>query len=148
MARVLEGRNRASADEASSFVDEYEQFDEQVKSIMAKAMAEAKKVREEQKSLLEDAKGQGIPKKVIKTIADARRYEKKAKAKMEGLEDDDRTYAVDIRKALGDYADLPLGRVAVNKDDERTKAVVDAVKGSLTAKEKKDLERSAPAGSA
>ncbi|ESW92951.1 hypothetical protein NKL07_22005 [Mesorhizobium sp. C280B] len=129
MARILEqGRNRASAEEAGSFVDKYEEHEERFQTLRSKFMSDAKKIRDEQKEVLDDAKSQGIPKKVVKTIVDARALEGKAKAKLLELEDDDRKLAIDIRTALGDYADLPLGAAAVAADgqDGTTAAIVDA----------------------
>lgn len=127
--RILEGRNRATPQEAASFVDKFEELEDQIGTLRSDFMNKCKAVREQQKELLDDAKSQGIAKKVVKIIAEARRLEQKAKAKLDDLEDDDRALAVDIRKALGDYADLPLGAAAVEREgsqDPTTAAIVDA----------------------
>lgn len=142
MAGKLEGRNRASADEAASFIDKFEELEKQVDSLRGEFMAKVKKVREAQSELLDDAKSQGVAKKVVKTVVEARRLEAKAKEKMEDLEDDDRVMAVDIRKALGDYADLPLGAAAVDREDRTTSAIVGAVRKSMTDDE---WDKAAPA---
>lgn len=130
--------NRASPEEAASFVDKYSELEEQIASYRSDFMLKCKRVREQQRELLEDAKSQGVPKKVVRNIIDIRRFEAKAKEKLEELEDDHREQAIDIRRALGDFADLPLGLAAVSKGegaDETTSAVVDAVRDSMTDEE-------------
>ena len=105
---------------------------------MSAAMLKAKKVREAQRELLDDAKSKGIAKKLVVAIVKARAYEAKAKKQFEDLEDDVRQYGVDIRKELGDFADLPLGQAAVKRADEKkdlTSSVVEAVKGQMTDEE-------------
>lgn len=142
--RILEGRNRATPSEAGSFVDQYEEFEKQIAALSIEHMNKVRKVREQQGELLDDAKSKGVPKKVVKAIAKARELESKAKALIDDLEDDDQSFAVDIRKALGDFADLPLGSAAVEKED-RTAGIVDAVKASMTEDE---WARHAPGGTA
>lgn len=123
MARILEGKNRASADEAASFVDKFEELEAEVASERGKFMAACRAIRERQKELLEDAKSQGVKKSVVKAIAKARELEAKARDMLADIEDDeDRTYAVDIRKALGDdFSTLPLGAAAVEAADKPKK---------------------------
>ena len=136
MARVLEGRNRANAEEAASFVDKFEELEQEFASLRGKFMADAKAIRDKQKELLDDAKSQGIAKKVVKNVVKARELEARAKDLRDDLEDDDRELFVDIRKALGDFADLPLGAAAVDREDgdaeDRTGAIVDAVRSTMT----------------
>ena len=111
-------------------------------------MAECAKISGRQKSLVDDAKGAGLNGKVLRATVKQRALERKAEAVFDDLEDDDAELLRDIREALGDYADLPLGAAAVASDDERTSAVVKAVKGSLTPSEQSDWDSAAPAGSA
>lgn len=147
MARILEGKNRASPSEAGSFVDKYEEFEAQLASERSKFMLACKKIHEQQRELLDDAKSQGVAKKVVKTIVDARKLEAKAKAAFASLEDDDRSFAVDIRKALGDFADLPLGAAAVsaNGQDPTTAAIVDAATKAWDDADPKKKKGRAPA---
>lgn len=152
MARVLEGRNRATADEAASFVDEFDRLEQERERKLDELDAEFKakkrainaKVNADQKSLLTDAKKVGVNKGVIRAIADPQKrkrkaqeaYERatdKAEEAIEALEQEDRDFAIDIRKALGDdFANLPLGAAAVEreeaepKQDPATAAIVDA----------------------
>ncbi len=128
MARILEGKNRASPSEAGSFVDKYEELEAQVATERSKFMLACKRIKDAQKELLDDAKAQGVAKKVVRTIAEIRKLEAKAKAKLDDMEDDDKSFAIDIRKALGDFADSPLGAAAVAADgqDPTTAAIVAA----------------------
>lgn len=129
-----QGKNRASASEAGSFVDKFEELEEQILSERSKFMTACKKIREAQKELLDDAKSQGWAKKVIRTAVDVRRLEAKKQEKLDDLEDDGRSDAVDLLKALGGFADTPLGAAAVERNDT-TSAVVDAVKAGVSQDE-------------
>ncbi|TIP13197.1 hypothetical protein [Mesorhizobium sp.] len=158
MTKVHERPNRASASEAGSFVEEFDRLEQDREEKLrvldaefkAKKRAINKDINEDQKSILEDAKKQGVNKGVIRAIVDAQKLKRKAEdmieradGKVDGLEDDDRDFAVDIRTALGDnFASFGLGAAAVqreeaddDKQDETTAAVVKAVKGSMTQEE-------------
>ncbi len=151
MARILEGRNRANPDEMASFVDKFEELEKEILREKMSYMERCRRIRTQQKELLDDAKDQGLPKNVVKAVVKARDLERKADAIMEELEDDAQQIFKDIREALGDYADLPLGAAAVSReeqDDARTKSVVDAVKNDLNDEEQSSWDKAAPAGSA
>lgn len=150
MPRILEGKNRASPDEAASFVDKLEELNEQLESLKIEHMNKARKVHEEIKDLLDDAKSQGVPKKVVKGIVQARKLEAKARDVRDELENDDREFFIDIRTALGDFKDSPLGAAAVDREegqaDPTTAAVLDAVQKDMTdeEREKADWDAAAP----
>lgn len=151
MARILEGRNRANADEMASFVDKYEELEKEKLREKMSYMERCRRISEQQRELLDDAKSQGLPKNVVKAVVKARDLEKKIEALQEELEDDAAQIFKDIREALGDYADLPLGQAAVSReesDDERTSAVVNAVKSDLGDDEQKVWDAAGPAGNA
>ncbi|TIN76748.1 hypothetical protein [Mesorhizobium sp.] len=158
MTAIHERPNRASPSEAGSFVEEFDRLEqdreEKIRALDAefkiKKRAIQKAVNDDQKEILEDAKKHGVNKGVIRAIVDAQKLKRKAEAmieradgKVDGLEDDDREFAVDIRTALGnDFAGFGLGAAAVereegddDKQDETTAAVVAAVKGSMTDEE-------------
>ncbi|TJU73578.1 MAG: hypothetical protein E5Y15_32715 [Mesorhizobium sp.] len=158
MTAIHERPNRASSSEAGSFVEEFDRLEqdreEKIRALDAefkvKKRAIQKAVNDDQKEILEDAKKHGVNKGVIRAIVDAQKLKRKAEAlieradgKVDGLEDDDREFAVDIRTALGDdFAGFGLGAAAVereegddDKQDETTAAVVAAVKGSMTDEE-------------
>ncbi len=132
MTRILEGSNRATPEEAGSFVDQFEEFEAEIASERGVFMSKCRAIRERQKELLEDAKSQGVGKGLVKAIAKARELEAKAKAIRDEMEDDDRAFFIDIRRALGDdYSSLPLGAAAVareegNGQDPTTAAIVAA----------------------
>jgi hypothetical protein len=139
MSRILEGRNRANGEEAASFVDKYEDLEREKLREKMSYMERCRRITEQQKELLDDAKSKGIAKKVVRNVAKARELEAKVKDLLDDLEDDDKSMFIDIRKALGDYADLPLGVAAVEREDggqdETTAAIVGAVKDSMTDEE-------------
>lgn len=137
MARVLEGRNRATADEAASFVDEFDRMEQERERKLDELDAEFKakkrevnaKINSDQKALLADAKKVGVKKGVIRALADPQKRRRKAMEDLEranekaddaiaALEAEDQDFAKDIRKALGDdFASLPLGQAAVSREE-------------------------------
>lgn len=137
MPRVLEGRNRANASEGASFVEEFDRLEQQREVKLAELDAEYKRKKREinkginadQKSILDDAKKVGVKKGVIRALADPQKKRRKAmeayeaaneraESAIEGLEDEDQQFAIDIREALGeDFAGLPLGQAAVQREE-------------------------------
>lgn len=148
MARVLEGRNRANADEMASFVDKYEELETELLREKMSYMERCRRIRKQQAELLDDGKTQGLPKNVVKAVVKARDLERKAASIMEELEDDAQQIFKDIREALGDFAELPLGAAAVERentsDDDRTAAIVGAVKDDMTEDEQAAWDKAAP----
>lgn len=137
MTRILEGKNRASPEEAGSFVDKFEEFEAEIASERGKFAAKCKAIREKQRELLEDAKSQGVGKGLVKAIAKARELEAKAAAIRDEMEEDDKVFFLDIRRALGDdYSSLPLGAAAVAREeggqDPTTAAIVAAASREWT----------------
>lgn len=159
MARVLEGRNRATASEAASYVEEFDRL-EQVREVrLAELDAEFKKKKREvnkginndQKAILDDAKKVGVKKGVIRALADPQKKRRKAQEMLEAadgraedaideLEDEDQVFAKDIREALGeDFASLPLGAAAVEREDADSSEDGDPVaKAAADAWDKED----------
>ena len=134
-ARVMDGRNRAPADQAASFVDGVEQIEEQIDALKIDFMNQVRVKRAEQKEVLDDAKSQGWPKKIIKDMVKRRALKAKMEAITEDYEADQKQDFVDLGKALGDFLDTDLGKAASAREgqqDERTAGIVDAVKGSMT----------------
>ncbi|GAA2887883.1 hypothetical protein GGQ99_004758 [Aminobacter niigataensis] len=163
---VHERPNRASANEAASFVEEYDRL-EQVREeklrlldadFKTKKRAIQKEIDSSQGTLLADAKRQGVNKGVIRALTDAQKIKRKAEALMEraegkvdGLDEDDRDFAVDIRTALGDdFAGFGLGAAAVAREDTvaeeakpdaTTQAVIAAVRADMS---EDDWDKAAP----
>ncbi len=148
MARVLEGRNRTNPDEMASFVDKFEELEKEKLREKMSYMERCRRIQTQINELLDDAKDQGLPKNVLKGVVKAREFERKADAVMEALEDDAQALFKDIRQALGDFADLPLGAAAVEReetsDDDRTAAIVGAVKDDMTEDEQAAWDKAAP----
>ncbi|MER8616010.1 hypothetical protein NKG99_04015 [Mesorhizobium sp. M1409] len=157
MTKVHERPNRASPSEAGSFVEEFDRLEQEREEKLrvldaefkVKKRAIQKSTDADQKEILSDAKKHGVNKGVIRAIVDAQKLKRKAEAmieradgKVDGLEDDDRDFATDIRTALGNnFASFGLGAAAVEREegdddqDEATAAVVAAVKGSTSQEE-------------
>lgn len=139
MARILEGRNSASADSMADFVKRIENLEAEKLREKMTYMERARRITEQQKEIYDEAKDEGVSKKALRAVVKVRDHERKAEGLREDLEDDDAASFDDIRSALGDYADTPLGAAAVGKDDDRTSAVVKAVRDDLTDDEKSKM---------
>lgn len=162
MTKIHERPNRASPSEAGSFVEEFDRLEQDRETKLAALDAEFKakkrainkEINEDQQEILADGKKQGVNKGVIRAIVDQQRLKRKAQSmleraeeKVDGLEEDDREFAVDIRTALGDdFSSFGLGAAAVEREeadedtaggegDPTTNAVVAAVRGSMTDEE-------------
>lgn len=141
MARVLEGRNRAPADEAASFVAELDRIEQQREVKLADLDAEFKKRKRDlnkqfdgdQAGIYEDAKKQGVAKGTLRAIITGQARIRKAEEKVEAakerasdgldnLEEEARDQAIDIVKALGsDFAGFGLGAAAVEREETELK---------------------------
>jgi uncharacterized protein (UPF0335 family) len=144
-ARILEGRNRANSDEMAAYINRLEELDSELMREKTAYMERARRIQENKKQVLDEAKDAGLSKKAVKAVVKVRELERKAEAAREDLEDDDAAVFNDIREALGDFADSPLGKAAVERD-ETTNAVIDAVQGDLTDQEQGEWDKAAPEG--
>ena len=127
MTRILEGKNRPTPSEAGSFVAEIEREEAAYESLkmgklgeIAKAQAAFTKRRNE---IYDDAKSQGVTKGVVKGLLAARSKRRKAQQleaesrdALNDLEPEQKDYAIDIWKALGGFADSPLGAAAIDRE--------------------------------
>ena len=164
MARVLEGRNRASADEAASFASEIDRIEQQREVKLAELDAEFKKRKRDlnkqldgdQAAIYQDAKGQGVAKGTLRAIINGQARIRKAEENVESakskaadglnnLEDEARDQAVDIVKALGnDFAGFGLGAAAVDAADKPKKKGPDPVaKAAADAWDKEEAAKAA-----
>ncbi|WP_420408656.1 hypothetical protein [Hoeflea sp.] len=144
-ARILEGRNRANSDEMASYINRIEELDAELLREKMAYMERARRIQENKKAVLDEAKEDGLSKKAVRAVVKVRELERKAEAAREDLEDDDAATFDDIREALGDFADSPLGQAAVERD-ETTNSVIDAVKGDLSDEEQDEWDQAAPDG--
>lgn len=158
MARILEGggANRASAEEAASFVQEVDRMEQDRENRLAQLDADFKKkkrdlnksVNADIKAVVDDAKKVGVNKGVIKTIvASQKRIRKHSEALVSAkekaadslgeLESDDSEFAVDIVKALGDdFAGFGLGAAAVERENGTVEKQADGVDPIAAAADK------------
>lgn len=139
MGKIREGANRASPSEAASFVEEIDRLEQDRERRLDQLDAEFKKkkrdlnksIKSDIVAILDEAKKQGVKKAVIRAIVDGqkrlRKFEEKlAEAKEKAndglhvLEPEERDYAVDIVKALGDdFAGFGLGAAAVEREQPK-----------------------------
>ncbi len=143
---IITGSNRALPAEAASFVDKFEEYEKEILTEKSAFMNKVKKIKERQTDLLDDAKGKGWAKGVIKDTVKIRKKYREIAELMGEQEDDARVDVDALIKALGVLEDLPLGRAAIvdaetpkqkkdKQDAARTSAVVNAVKDSMTDEE-------------
>lgn len=82
-------------------------------------MRECSVFAEDTKAVYEEAKtAWGIPKRALKTVIKVRATERKLEALRDDLEPNDQESFDQIRHALGDLADTPLGRSATGESFE------------------------------
>lgn len=139
MGRILERPNRASAEEAASFVDKFEDYEAQIASEKSKFMLACKAIRKEQKELLDDAKSQGVEKQVVKGIVKQRSLEAKARAVFDDIEEDEtRDFFVDIRRSMpGEaFSTLPLFAAAAEREAREEQEAGPDTAGIVEAAEK------------
>jgi uncharacterized protein (UPF0335 family) len=72
-------------------------------------------IRDDIKLVYAEAQGDGVPVRELKAVIKARRLERKADACRDGLGTSERETFDQIRAALGDYSDTPLGQAALER---------------------------------
>jgi uncharacterized protein (UPF0335 family) len=100
-------------------VSRLDELDATLASERGKFMKRCRDISEDRKGVMTEAKARGIPLKPLKTELKARKLAHKIEELRSELEADDAEQADLIREALGDYADLPLGKAAVDADERR-----------------------------
>ena len=111
---MAERAAKPANNEGAKFVERIEALNDDLESEKGEYMARAKSIREDIKNVLGDAKDAGFTKATIRGVVKARALDAKAKAAYEDLDIADRDTFDSIRHSLGDYADLPLGKAAVD----------------------------------
>jgi len=96
-----------------AFVERIERCKGELATLRGKYMVACKGVREDINGILVEAEDEGLSRKALKSVLKARDLEAKADAVREALEDEDQTAYDNIRVALGDFADTPLGQAAI-----------------------------------
>jgi uncharacterized protein (UPF0335 family) len=98
---------------ATQYVERMEAVMERKASIMGTAMAECKALSEDIGEILDEAKNKGVPKKAVRAVVRARALEEKANEARNALEAEQMDAFDNLRLALGDLSELPLGQHAL-----------------------------------
>lgn len=115
--------NQVDAKKAIRFVGEIERLEKQIDSERGKFMKRCQEIRGSIDGVMDEAKDAGIPKKELKKVVQARKLEARADALREELEPDEIETYDQIRVALGDYEDTPLGQAALVRAENKGKSV-------------------------
>jgi F0F1-type ATP synthase membrane subunit b/b' len=108
--------NGFDPDEVKDYVARIEEIDEDIASATGKHMAHCKSLRQNIAEIYDEAKEAGVPKKLLKKNVARRKLEAKIEDLREELEEEERETYDQIRLALGDLAELPLGQAALDLD--------------------------------
>jgi uncharacterized protein (UPF0335 family) len=100
------------------YVRRIERLVEEIASERGKYMADCKAIRDEIGDVLDEAKERGVPRRELKAAIKARDLARKIDALRDNFEAEQRETYDQIRTALGDLADLPLGRATLDAHDE------------------------------
>jgi hypothetical protein len=111
--------NGFDPDVLQDIVGRLDELDSTLASERGRFMKRCRDIAEDRKGVMTEAKARGIPLKPLKVELKARKLAHKIEELRSELEADDADQAVLIREALGDYADLPLGKAAVDADERR-----------------------------
>lgn len=148
------GTNGFDPDVLSSIVNRIEDVFDDLLSERGSYMVKCKSLREDIANLYDEAKARGIPPKSLKKAVKARDLNRKIEALREDLDLVDRDTYDQIRHALGDLAETPLGEAALkgkappdaepdvrppflkDKEAEASAANAEALAGMKTLKQK------------
>ncbi len=97
-----------------AFVADIDRHNATLASYTGEHMKRCRDVRDLITGVYDRAKDAGIPKKELKAVMKVRDLEKKIAAARDACEDNGETFD-QIRHALGDLADLPLGNAALDR---------------------------------
>lgn len=109
------GHNGFDATKLKGFVSRVENLEGALNKERSAYMLACKAIREDIKLVLDEAKDAGIPKKEFKAVIKTRNLQNKLEAIRDDLEGDQQETYDQIRHALGDLADLPLGEASMAK---------------------------------
>jgi uncharacterized protein (UPF0335 family) len=100
-------------------VSRLDELDATLASERGKFMKRCRDIAEDRKGVMTEAKARGIPLKPLKTELKIRKLSHKMEEMRSELETEDLEQAKLIQEALGDYANLPLGKAAVDAEERR-----------------------------
>lgn len=115
--------NGFDPDIVKGYVDRIERLDDDLAHEKGVYMEACKVIHEQRAGVIQEAKDQhGISKRALKTVVKVRGLEERAERLREELEPEIQDGFDQIRLALGDYADTPLGGAALAKAPDRPSA--------------------------
>jgi uncharacterized protein (UPF0335 family) len=118
---------------AQEFVERIESLESDRLSEHAAYMAKCKKIAEDKKAVLAEAASNGFQKRVIKATVKERELLAKIKKLGDGFDIDEQSQYDQLSKSIGAFAELPLGRAALDA----------AKKGPTVKKPKADKKQKA-----
>ncbi len=107
--------NGFDPEQVRAFVQRVEILEGEIEVFKADCKANCEPIREDIKGIIVDAEGAGIPKKELKSVLARRAAERKIETKRDALNEYEKTNYDDLRLALGELRDLPLGQAALSK---------------------------------
>jgi F0F1-type ATP synthase membrane subunit b/b' len=100
---------------AKTFVERIEWRLSDLDKHKAEYKAMAKVIREDIALVIDDARRAGIPKRELKAVVKSRELERRIAAVRDELATVERETFDQIRMALGDFSDTPLGQAALDR---------------------------------
>lgn len=97
---------------AEPFLKRIENLHKDLDSERGSYMSKCKSIREDIKSVLDDAVDKGVPRKALKGLVKYRELERKQKAIGDGLDTDEQSNFESLVAALGQLDGTPLGDAA------------------------------------
>ena len=107
------GHNAPDMSKAKEFIERIESVQGEINDIMAEAKARCEPKREDIKAIKKEAADTGIQRRPFNAVLAVRKAEAKAESIRANLDEDHQTFFDNLRHALGDLADLPLGQAAL-----------------------------------
>jgi uncharacterized protein (UPF0335 family) len=95
--------NNFDQDQVQSFIDAIEEQDKRMESEKGSYMRFCKSAREEQDTIYNSAKENGIPKKVLKGLVKERQLERQKKKVRDQIDEDYTPLYDDLRKVFANY---------------------------------------------
>ncbi len=120
------GHNGMDPEKLQAFVEAIDEHEAKKASAQGEYMQICKVQTEAINDILNDAKEAGIPKKELRRVLKVRKLEKKAAQERNDLDIVERETFDQIRFALGDLADTPLGEAATPADEDTNVVKMDS----------------------
>ncbi|HEX5508772.1 MAG TPA: GapR family DNA-binding domain-containing protein [Pseudolabrys sp.] len=120
------GTNGFDPDKVKSFIERIENLQSDIRTVKAENAVRCKTIMDDIKIVLDEAKEDGIPRKELKAVLKARELERRLEETRDNLDGESQETFDQIRFALGDLAETPLGGAALARA-ERGKEAVDSL---------------------